>query len=390
MVDLTAKPFHLDDGGGGLGAEHHRRDDARGEDRPALHQPQRRVHARLPRPCSRHLPCRRDALPGCGRRDGAGAHPLRAVEVEAPAAHRLEPRDGRLREHRRRHAGLLPTCRPARTPTRRSPATWVASPGSRPPRSAATGPSRRSSTSTATGATRSSPPARSATRPRWSSSARRRTSTASASRGPPARSSISPATAWTSATSTSSRRGTRSAWMTWDASYGRVYRAMIDHGVQSIMAGHIGAPAAVAQVPPRHRRPRPPAGHPGPRAAAGPAARRTRLQRPHRHRCLADGRPDLGDAASRPGAGRDRRGLRHVPLLPQCRRGLQLHARRLPQRGDHRGAPAGSARAHPGAEGRPRPAHDAARGARPRPGSAGRRRAAPRTAPSRRPSPTRP
>lgn len=29
----------------------------------------------------------------------------------------------------------------------------------------------------------------------------------------------------------------------WDASYGRVYRAMIDHGVQSIMAGHIGAPA---------------------------------------------------------------------------------------------------------------------------------------------------
>jgi beta-N-acetylhexosaminidase len=28
----------------------------------------------------------------------------------------------------------------------------------------------------------------------------------------------------------------------WDASYGRVYRAMIDHGVQSIMAGHIGAP----------------------------------------------------------------------------------------------------------------------------------------------------
>lgn len=29
----------------------------------------------------------------------------------------------------------------------------------------------------------------------------------------------------------------------WDASFGRVYRAMIDHGVQSIMAGHIGAPA---------------------------------------------------------------------------------------------------------------------------------------------------
>jgi beta-N-acetylhexosaminidase len=29
----------------------------------------------------------------------------------------------------------------------------------------------------------------------------------------------------------------------WDASYGRVYRELIDHGVQSIMAGHIGAPA---------------------------------------------------------------------------------------------------------------------------------------------------
>ncbi|HMP41071.1 MAG TPA: glycoside hydrolase family 3 N-terminal domain-containing protein [Roseiflexaceae bacterium] len=28
----------------------------------------------------------------------------------------------------------------------------------------------------------------------------------------------------------------------WEASFGRVYRAMIDHGVQSIMAGHIGAP----------------------------------------------------------------------------------------------------------------------------------------------------
>ncbi|MFN8512967.1 MAG: glycoside hydrolase family 3 N-terminal domain-containing protein [Chloroflexia bacterium] len=29
----------------------------------------------------------------------------------------------------------------------------------------------------------------------------------------------------------------------WEASFGRVYREMIDHGVQSIMAGHIGAPA---------------------------------------------------------------------------------------------------------------------------------------------------
>lgn len=29
----------------------------------------------------------------------------------------------------------------------------------------------------------------------------------------------------------------------WNASFGRVYREMIDHGVQAIMAGHIGAPA---------------------------------------------------------------------------------------------------------------------------------------------------
>ncbi len=28
----------------------------------------------------------------------------------------------------------------------------------------------------------------------------------------------------------------------WDRSYGRVYREMIEHGVQSIMIGHIGAP----------------------------------------------------------------------------------------------------------------------------------------------------
>jgi beta-N-acetylhexosaminidase len=36
----------------------------------------------------------------------------------------------------------------------------------------------------------------------------------------------------------------------WHASYGRVYREMIDHGVQSVMVGHIGAPALS-----RHYRP---------------------------------------------------------------------------------------------------------------------------------------
>jgi beta-N-acetylhexosaminidase len=36
----------------------------------------------------------------------------------------------------------------------------------------------------------------------------------------------------------------------WHASYGRVYREMIDHGVQSIMAGHIGAPALSRKLRP--------------------------------------------------------------------------------------------------------------------------------------------
>jgi beta-N-acetylhexosaminidase len=36
----------------------------------------------------------------------------------------------------------------------------------------------------------------------------------------------------------------------WEASFGRVYRAMIDHGVQSIMAGHIGAPVLSRKLRP--------------------------------------------------------------------------------------------------------------------------------------------
>lgn len=37
---------------------------------------------------------------------------------------------------------------------------------------------------------------------------------------------------------------------TWRATFGRVYREMIDHGVQAIMAGHIGAPALSRQLRP--------------------------------------------------------------------------------------------------------------------------------------------
>src|SRR5204863_2921288 len=36
----------------------------------------------------------------------------------------------------------------------------------------------------------------------------------------------------------------------WDASYGRVYRALIDHGVEAVMAGHIGAPALSRKLRP--------------------------------------------------------------------------------------------------------------------------------------------
>src|SRR3712207_8336061 len=46
-------------------------------------------------------------LPGGGRRHGAGAHPLCAVEVQGPAAHRLQPRDGRVRERSEEHTSEL-------------------------------------------------------------------------------------------------------------------------------------------------------------------------------------------------------------------------------------------------------------------------------------------
>jgi beta-N-acetylhexosaminidase len=36
----------------------------------------------------------------------------------------------------------------------------------------------------------------------------------------------------------------------WDASYGRVYRALIEHGAQAVMAGHIGAPALSRRLRP--------------------------------------------------------------------------------------------------------------------------------------------
>ena len=108
----------------------------------------------------------------------------------------------------------------------------------------------------------------------------------------------------------------------WDQTYGRVYREMIDHGVQSIMVGHIGAPELSRKYRPgiTDAEIRPATLSPG--TAAGPAPRRTGVQRPDPDRRLADGRPDPGHETPRPGAGHDRRRLRHVPVLPQPRRGL--------------------------------------------------------------------
>ena len=105
----------------------------------------------------------------------------------------------------------------------------------------------------------------------------------------------------------------------WNKTYGHVYREMIGHGVQSIMIGHIGAPELS-----RHFRPgladadiKPATLAPG--TAAGPAARRARLQRADPHGRLADDRPDPGHEAQGPGACHHCRRLRHVPVLPQRR-----------------------------------------------------------------------
>ena len=105
MVDLTAKPFHLDEDAVALGARDDRVTDPRGEGRAALHQSERLVRRAVPRQRHRPLPRRRDALPGRRFRRDPGAHPLRAVAVEGAAAGGVEPRDGRVRQLRRRHAG---------------------------------------------------------------------------------------------------------------------------------------------------------------------------------------------------------------------------------------------------------------------------------------------
>ncbi len=62
-----------------LGGRHHRCDDAGGEDRPAVHQPQQRLRPPVPRRGPGHVPRGRHALPAgpLGRRPGT--HPVRPV-----------------------------------------------------------------------------------------------------------------------------------------------------------------------------------------------------------------------------------------------------------------------------------------------------------------------
>ena len=78
----------------------------------------------------------------------------------------------------------------------------------------------------------------------------------------------------------------------WDQTYGRVYREMIDYGVQSVMVGHIGAPELSRKYRPGIHGQRDPAGHPVPGTAAGPAARRIGFQRPDPDRRVPDDRVD--------------------------------------------------------------------------------------------------
>ena len=316
MVDLTAKPFHLD--AAAVAWVRSTIDAMTLEEK--IGQLFINLNVAFTPAYLDHildtLPCGRDALPGCGRRDGAGAHPLRAVEVEDPAAHRLEPRDGRLRERRRRHAGLHPPAgrlaprpvdRPRDGPRRRGRdrrarlQLGVRADRRHPPQLAQHGRRHPLVRQHARGRDRAREGVlrrhqRVEDRLRHQAFPRRRRGRARPARGHDLE---------------HARRRRVARQLRPGLPRDDRPRRAVDHGRPH------RRPRAVAQAPPRHRRRRHPAGHPGPRAAAGPAPRRARLQRPDPHRCLADGRPDLGHAAPRPGAGRDRRGLRHVPLLPR-------------------------------------------------------------------------
>ena len=101
----------------------------------------------------------------------------------------------------------------------------------------------------------------------------------------------------------------------WEETFGRLYRAAIEAGVLSVMAGTSRFPAFVRSLDPD-------AGVEAFRPASisrvlndDAAARKARLQRPHRLRCDADGRARRVGRAQDRDPGGHRRRLRRDPLL---------------------------------------------------------------------------
>ena len=181
MVDLSAKPFNLDEEAIGWVHDTIDVDDA-ARRRSASSSSTTTTRSRPSTSTTSSTTTTSAACAtGPGRRGDPGAHPLRAVEIEGAAADRVEPGDGRLRQQQRRHLRLHPPAgrlapghvdrprhgrRGRRGMPRHRLQLGVRADRRHPLQLAQHG---------------RSPPARSATPRRWSSSARRSTSTGSAS-----------------------------------------------------------------------------------------------------------------------------------------------------------------------------------------------------------------
>ena len=120
----------------------------------------------------------------------------------------------------------------------------------------------------------------------------------------------------------------------WDDSFGRVYRTHIDNGVEMIMAGHIALPEYQKKLDPSLADADILPATLAPELLQGLLKTQLGLQRRRDHRRQPHARHELGHAPRGLRAGRDRRRLRHVPVLQRHRRGLRVHARG-PARGCH-------------------------------------------------------